>query len=268
MRTSSITLNNAAGSVKSAFRVLDLLEALSVASEPVGASELARRLGIPKSSTHMLLATLERRGYVVGDETRRFRLNPLFAAEARGWVGGSRGAVRQLAREPLRTLAQVSGESTFLGVLRDARSFEYVDKVVSEHEVRCDAGLGQPRALHASSVGLVLLAYGAEHELERYVRSASLARLTPATLTDPMRLRRELATIRKRGYAVTRDTNAVGAAGIAAPILDVQGRALAGINISAPTSRFDDVLARAKDDLVRAARSIGAELAGRQARAA
>lgn len=256
---------NDASAVKSATRVLDVLEVLAVAAEPVGASELARRLGIPKSSTHMLLSTLEGRGYVVGDDTRRFRLNPMLASARRSWAGGARAALRHLAREPMQRLARATGESAFLGVPRDESSFQYVEKVVSGHEVRCDAELGQRRALHSSSVGLVLLAFNAPARVERYLTGHALERVTVRTVCDPARLRRELAAIRKQGYAITRDTNAVGASGIAAPIFDGSGRVLAGINISAPTSRFEAVVERAATELIGAARSITAELSGAEA---
>jgi len=55
--------------------VLDILELLAVDPREIGVSELARRLRIPKSSTHMLLSTLEGRGYLVSDAARRFRLH-------------------------------------------------------------------------------------------------------------------------------------------------------------------------------------------------
>jgi DNA-binding IclR family transcriptional regulator len=259
METPSTTGNEVA-EVKSALRVLDVLEVLAGTTDPVGASELARRLQVPKSSTHKLLATLERRGYVVGDEARRFRLHPMYARDGNGWVGGPIAALRRLAGEPLARLAHVTGESAFLGVLRDRTSFEYVDKVVSVHEVRCDAELGEARLLHASSVGLVLLAFRSAQELDHYLEPAALRALTPKTITDPARLRRELAAVRRKGFAVTHDTNAVGASGIAVPILGAGGEALAGLNVSAPSSRFDGIVERAHDELVRVAGAIAAAL--------
>lgn len=251
---------NESSAVKSATRVLDMLETLAVATGPVGASELARRLGIPKSSTHMLLATLEGRGYVVGDDVRRFRLHPLYDGPSRSWIGGALGALRSLAAEPMRRLARLTGESAFLGVPRDATSFEYVDKVVSAHEVRCDAALGDRRVLHASSVGLVLLAMGPPDKTARYLASHALERPTPRTVSDAQRLDRELAIVREQGYAVTRDTNAVGASGIAAPVFGPDGRLLGALNVSAPTSRFDALIAHV-DALAGAAKQLTADIA-------
>jgi len=175
------------------------------------------------------------------------------------------------SRERLGALAAVgaAGVAGTLGGLlqRDATSFEYVDKVVSAHEVRCDAELGQRRALHASSVGLVLLAMGPAVQAARYLAAPALANLTPRTQSDPKALQRELALVRKRGYAVTRDTNAVGASGIAAPVFGPGGRLLGALNVSAPTSRFDAVLAHA-GALVRAAAQLSADVAAAAGRLA
>ena len=170
------------------------------------------------------------------------------------------GALRSLAEESMRRLARITGESAFLGVARDATSFEYVDKVVSAHEVRCDAELGERRALHASSVGLVLLAMGPTSQSARYLSTPRLERLTPRTLGDSQQLERELATIRRQGYAVTRDTNAVGASGIAAPVFGPDGRLLGALNISAPTSRVDALIAHV-GVLLSAAKQLSADVA-------
>jgi DNA-binding IclR family transcriptional regulator len=247
---------DAAGEAAVALRVLAVLEALAATTQPIGASELARRLSFPKSSTHKLLSTLERRGYLVGDSARRFKLHPMFARGRHGWIGGPLAVVRQHAAEPMRRLAQVTGESVFLGVRRDRDFFEYVDKIVGLHELRCDAELGEPRALHASSVGLVLLAFGDANGVDAYLDGERLPAMTPNTIVERARLRKELAAVRRQGFAVTRDTNAIGASGVAAPIVGPRGNVLAALNVSTPTPRFDAVRERAAEELLRAAASI------------
>jgi DNA-binding IclR family transcriptional regulator len=253
-------MNEAAGAVKSATRVLDLLEMLASVPDQIGVSEVARRLGIPKSSTYMLLATLESRGYVIGDEERRFQLNPIFG-EGRSWVGGSGALLMRLAKVPMEELARATGESSFLGVPRDESSVEYIAKVVSPHDLRCDAELGRPRPLHSTSVGLVMLAFQPPERAENFLRKARFERVTPRTLADAKQLRAEIAATRKRGYAMVRDTNSPGSSGIAAPIVNAAGEVVAALNVSAPTSRFEPV-ARKAIDLMRAAESISRRLAG------
>jgi DNA-binding IclR family transcriptional regulator len=253
-------MNENPGTVKSAVRVLDLLEMLAVAEDQVGVSEIARRLGIPKSSTHMLLATLESRGYVIGDEDRRFRLNPMLNREGT-WVGGSSLMLMRLARPAMEALANESSESSFLGVASGETHVEYIAKVVSQQELRCDADLGKPRPMHSTSVGLVVLAFQREERTER-VFKAGLEKISPDTITDPKLLHKELALVRERGYALVRDTNSPGASGIAAPVFGANGEVIAALNLSAPTSRFPPIERKAIPAVIAAAQSLTKELAG------
>ncbi len=228
---------NGSASVKSAVRVLDLLEALSRAEAPVGVSEISRSLGIPKSTTHMLLTTLESRGYVVGDALRRFHLNPIFSAQG-SWIGGAGAALLRIAREPMDELARATGESSFLGVGRDEASVEYIAKVVSAHELRCDGNLGEAKPMHSTSIGLTLLAFQDPERTERFLARGKFERLTQHSTTSASCARKSRDGIRHRGYLIVCDTNSPGVSGVAAPILDSTGRAVAGLNISAPSPRF------------------------------
>ncbi len=248
-------------SVKSAARLLDLLETLTLAQGPMGVSEIARQLGIPKSSAHMLLLTLEGRGYVVSDEQRRFRLTAILGRRGREWVGGEIGALLDIAKPVMNRLAQVTGESVFLGRRRDEQTLEYVHKVVSTHEIRCDGELNEPRWLHSTSVGLVLLAFQDFESGQKSFGGTHLVRLTEQTPRDKKKLRELVAEVRRQGYAVTHDTNAVGASGIAVPVHGGKG-CIAALNLAAPTSRFDRVLERHKELLIRSAAQISAEMRG------
>jgi IclR family pca regulon transcriptional regulator len=253
---------NTATSVKSATRVLDLLEMLASSPMPMGVSEVARRMEIPKSSAHMLLSTLEQRQYVICDEARRFALHPMFSACAGSWVGGFRATLMHVARKSMARLAQVTGETSFLAVPReDGTTLYYIDKVLSPQEVRCDAELYAPRALHSNSLGLVLLAFQPQARTEAFLRDAELVRFTPKTICDPEELRRELESVRARGYATTKDANTIGAAGASAPIFDLKGDVVAALNVSAPTARFAAILRHATTELVREAETITRELA-------
>lgn len=249
-------MNDMAGAVKSATRVLDLLEMLAMVPEQVGVSEISRRLGIPKSSTHMLLGTLEARGYVVGTNDRRFHLNPIFNREGRSWVGGSSLMLMRLAKPVMQALAASSGESSFLGIAASDSSVTYITKVVSAHEVRCDGDLGVAWPIHSTSAGLALLAFQPAELTERYLQRGKLERLTAQTIVDARQLRRELAQIRARGYAVVRDTSSPGASGVAVPIFDAGGVVIAALNVSAPTARFEPVLKKVTPALIRAAEGL------------
>jgi DNA-binding IclR family transcriptional regulator len=229
---------NDSQAVKSAARVLDLLELFSSASDPLGVSDVARRLNFPKSSAYMLLATLEQRGFLECDAARRFQLHPTFSADARAWIGSSRGRLMQIAGGPMRTLVDKLNETCLLTVLRPDWLSEYVAKVSSTRELRLDPPVGMVREPNAGSGGLVLLAYLSEDELERFFATHPLQSYTQHTICDPNALRTELAAIRSHGYAVTEGMNYPDASGLAAPVRNIHGKIVAAISIGAPTTRF------------------------------
>ncbi|MFC3339407.1 IclR family transcriptional regulator [Paracandidimonas soli] len=221
--------------VKSATRVLDLLELFSAATEPMGVTEVARKLDIPKSSAQALLLTLTGRGYLLRDENG-YTLPPELRG---GWVGGLRTRLLGIAAPILSRMAQESLESAFIGSLTGEGNVQYLAKAVSPKEVRYDASLDHPRPLHCTSMGLAIMAHSPEHDLKRWLQPHRLVKVTSRTQTDPEAIRQWLAKIRKDGYAEVMDANVEGASGASAPIFGTDGRVIAALNLGAPTWRYE-----------------------------
>jgi DNA-binding IclR family transcriptional regulator len=238
--------------VKSAARVLDLLELFSVAPQPIGVSVIAKRLGLPKSSAQALLVTLAGRGYLErGDE------GYALPAELRGgWVGGIRARLLGVARPRMQRMAAESGESAFIGTLTSDGRVRFLAKAVSPLEVRYDASLDHLRPAHCTSIGLVMLAHMPEGQAERWLEPSLLVAATRHTVTSPQKIRQILRGGRKAGYVEVRDTNVEGASGVSAPIFDPRGEVIAGLNLGAPSSRY----AQRRDDLIRIVRAEAAEI--------
>ncbi|WP_296558868.1 IclR family transcriptional regulator [Pigmentiphaga sp.] len=223
-------------SVKSATRVLDLLELFSVETGPLGVSEVAKKMSIPKSSAQALLLTLAGRGYLVRDES-----GYLLPAEMRGgWVGGMRNRLLSLATPVLGEMAQESRESAFVGVLTGGGDVQYLAKAVSPQEVRYDASLEHLRPIHCTSMGLVFLAHAPERNLSRWLQASRLAAITSTTEVDPETIRTWLPGIREHGYAEIRDGNVEGASGVSAPIFGPSNNVIAALNLGAPTWRYEN----------------------------
>lgn len=205
--------------VKSAVRILDLLEVFDAARVPLGVNELARRLDIPKSSVSLLLKTLNARGYLKRDANGLYR-----QSESAASVPASRTVTHLIAvaKPVLEALVEETGESVFLGVLTPDGQVQYVDKAVTTQEVRYDADIATPRPAHLVSTGRVLLAFGAQ-------------RTTPTEQGDSGD---ESMRIRTDGHACNIDVRVRGASGVAAPIFGSDEDCRAALNISAPTSRF------------------------------
>jgi len=116
--------------------------------------------------------------------------------------------------------------------------------------------------MHATSIGLAILAFQDPERTERFLARGKFERFTRETLTDERELRKEIALVRERGYAIAIGTNALGVSAVAAPILEGSGRAVAAINISAPTPRFDAMQRKFTSALLRTTQVVGRQLAG------
>jgi len=240
-------------SVKSAARILDILEIMTVSPEALGVSALARRLSLPKSSTAALLNTLAARGYVVRDGTA-YRLKAAFREG--GWAGGDMARLMRFAPAAMKKAVERTRESAFLGVLTLEQTVRYVSKVVSPQEVRYDGGLQHDRPAYCTSIGQVFLASFSDAQLDEYLKAIPRTRISSATVTDVGELRRIIRTVRERGYAESRNGHVEGASGVAAAILNEDGAVVAAITLAAPTARFD----REYADLVAAVRDASAEV--------
>lgn len=242
--------------VKSATRVLDLLEYLSRPATAKRVTDIANALDIPQSSASMLLGTLEARGYIErhGREYRIARRYVEF-----GWVAGELGILIRASKPYMARLTDQTGESTFLGVLTSNREMEYVEKVTSASPLRYDAELGT-RAAYATTNGLVLLAGLNDAELETYISTTSFKALTPVTITDKEQLLEEIQRVRQQGYATLIDSHVVGAAGVSAPVRNQKGETVAAICVIAPVSRFKTKAQAITDALLSTCKEISSNL--------
>lgn len=220
--------------VKSADRTLEVLESLAAAPARRTLAELARELGVPKSSLHGLLRTMTRRGWVEADPTgtrfglglRAFQVGAAYL-DADDTVG-LLGAV-------LDRLAAEFGETVHLGRL-DGRNVVYLAKRESVHPLRLYSAIGRRLPAHTTGLGKALLAERAGDEVSRLL-GARLERLTANTITDPQRLRRDLAEVRDRGYAIDREESSQGITCFAVPV-PLRTPPVDAISLSVPTSRI------------------------------
>jgi DNA-binding IclR family transcriptional regulator len=181
--------------VKSAYRALDVLEALTVG--PAGLSELARRLDIPKSSLHGLLRTLSERGWVTS-HGGTFRLG-LRALQVGARFIDEDEVVARVAPS-LDRLAAVTGETVQHARL-DGDQVVYLAKRDSAHQVRLVSSIGSRLPAHATALGKSLLA-ARDDDTVAALLSPPMRALTARTVTSWEALAAQLADARERGYAV------------------------------------------------------------------
>ena len=216
--------------IERAFAVLGAL-----ADGPVGVTEVADRVDLPKSTAARMLASLAREGAVeqVPGETR-YRLGPRIEALAVG-LGATR-SLADVARPHLAELALSIGEAAGLSVPEE-REVHYIDQVDTPNPVGIRDWSGSRVPLHAVSSGLVFLAHRPAAAVERYLAQPLLA-LTPRTTTDPAVLRERLRAVALAGFAWVRDEFAEGISSVAAGIADATGEVVAAVHVHGPSYRF------------------------------
>jgi DNA-binding IclR family transcriptional regulator len=240
---------------------LDLLLLLRREGKALGVTELSERAGLPKSTVHRLLTTLQSRGFVrKEDETGKYVLGlRLFEI---GMFIANQLDVRKAAANHADWFVEKYQEVVHLAVLEDSRVI-LLDKRVptgerSNQMIRFHLCLSSPP--HATALGKVLLAYSPPRLVDEYIAAGGLEPLTPSTITDPDEFRGELAQIRAQGYGLSLEGFEIGMSCIGAPVFDYLGRVVAAISVSAPTAR---IAARLKDivqDIQIVAAQISAEL--------
>lgn len=199
--------------------------------------ELEERLQMPRSTVYRLVRVLCYHGFLAEDTAiRKFRLGP--AALDLGRTAHQLTELRRVAIPILRELRDASGETVLLMVLNRARTRSVcIEQIESRHGLRLIRESQADLPLHAGAASKVLLAHMAAEEIDG-VLSERLRSLAPKTMTNPRAIRRELAAIRRRGYAFSREETNEGAAGIGLPILDDNGALYAGIGVVGPAVRF------------------------------
>jgi IclR family acetate operon transcriptional repressor len=225
------------GGVQSIERALDLLECLARSSGWVGISELSEATGQPVGTVHRLLRTLATREYVVRDSrTRRYALGPAFRRLAS--TGLQMPDWPKIATPLLQELVEISGETANLAVLERNRAV-YEAQAQPARMVRMFTELGNRVPLHCTGCGKVLLAYQPESVIASIIAETGLPRHTATTITDLGHLQQELELIRQQGYAVDNGEQEEGVRCLAVPVYGTQGKVVAAVSISGPSSRLD-----------------------------
>jgi DNA-binding IclR family transcriptional regulator len=225
-----------AGTTSVTARALEVLATFDAEHLALTLSELARRTGLPLTTTHRLVGelvawgALERQAdgaYVIG---RRLWDLGLLAPVSRG--------LRDLALPFLQDLSAATGENAHLAV-QDGTSALYVERISGRSSVPIVSRSGTRLPLHATGVGKVLLAHAQPEVLDEVLHRPR--RITAYTVVDAAVLRRQLSDVRRRGYALTGEEMSLGTVSVAVPVTDAAGTVVAALGVVAPSSRRDMV---------------------------
>lgn len=217
--------------VLSADRALRTLQAFEREGQSLTVSDIAARLGVHKSTASRLAATLAARGFL---ERASDRDALLLGSEVGrlGLLAVSGRNLADVARKPMTELAEKTGETVTLSV-RHGAEMATVAQVDSQYVIGVQNWIGRTTPLHCTSDGKVVLAFG-----DGALPEGRLEARTPRTVARRDRLKRELARIRKTGFATAVGELEDGLVGVAAPVLDGSDRCCAAVSVSGPAYRM------------------------------
>lgn len=216
-------------------RVATVLAAFGTEHSAMTLSELSRRTKLPLTTVHRLTGELARHGLLERDDEQRYRIG------LRLWEIASTAAravdLRDAALPFLQDLYAATRENVQLAVL-DGVEAVYLERISGPESVHVITRVGGRLPVHATGVGLVLLAH-APIEVQDEVLSSSLTRFTRYTITDPRRLRRMLADVRRVGYVLSDRQIEPISLSVAAPVRDRTNRVVAAVSVVVTAGRTD-----------------------------
>jgi DNA-binding IclR family transcriptional regulator len=244
---------SATGVAKTLVKALRILGSVAAHPEGLTLSDLSRTCRLPKPTAHRVLGVLVQGGMLRLDADGGYRLGPECLVLGTAFLENL--DLRDQARDILFDLVERTGETCHLGVL-DGKRVVYIEKVESPHPIRMASRVGRTNPAHSTGIGKAMLAFSPAEQIEAII-AAGLEQRTPRTITDPSRLRNELAMVAKRGYAIDDIENEESIRCIAAPVFDHEHAVVAGISIAGPEYRLSlGRLVEMADDVREAAREL------------
>lgn len=245
---------SSAGSLRSVGTALDVLECFAVDGS-LGVSDVARRLGIAKSTAHRVLQTLSSRGFVEQDgETGQYRLG-IHIYEL-GHLAQARNTFRRAALPHLKEIAAATGYTVNFSV-PDGADLVFVERIEVGEGGQVLGHVGRRLPLHCTSSGKVIAAFNPAVDQAR--RTAGFPPFSRRTIRTESAWSRVLTDVRRQGFAVSHGESFADMSSIAVPVMQ-RKVAVASISAFGPTDDIVADLDKLRDLLARASRQIAAQL--------
>jgi IclR family transcriptional regulator, KDG regulon repressor len=242
-----------APSVKKAF---DILKVISSSRGGIRLNEIAKALGIAKSTVHGIISILEDVGAVKKDFTsRRYELGlTLFELGRKAYTQID---LRETARPVMENLMERVQETVFLGTLSgDNEAILVLDVVECSHDMKITSPVGTTLSLFAAAPGKAIMARMNEDVVIEILKRRGLPKHTDHSITDPNQFIEEIKAVRKNGYATDFEEFMPGVRAVAAP-LNLDEQRLAAIYIVGFKKSLDDhKMDLIKTEIIKAADTI------------
>ena len=224
--------------MKTVRKALAILESFSLETKYQGVTEISKKLGFHKSTTHAILNTLKDEGYIIYEpDTKKYSLG--FKILRLSKIIAYQSELRSYALPIMEDLSKKCEEDIALNILVEGRRV-CIELVESRYFVRQFVPIGKALPLHCSAAGKAMLAYLTEDQVNNIIRKYGLERFTDNTITDVDVLRRELNLIRERGFAVSYEEYGKDAASIGFPLFNQKGQIIGSLSIQTIITRITE----------------------------
>jgi IclR family KDG regulon transcriptional repressor len=214
--------------ITSVHKAIRILRVITQSSTKMGISELSVRMGMAKSTVARLLEILvDEKLLIKNNKTKKYHLS-LLAFEM-GSVVYNDIMVCQVSFPILQKFVSRNNVVAKL-VLYDKEGSVVLLKLPLDHNSRIFSSMGKRLPYNATAPGKVMLAFQDDDEIERVIQNG-LKSHTKTTISNPDQLKKELAKIRKDGYAISDEEYREGFNSIAVPIYDFRSQVIAAISI-------------------------------------
>jgi IclR family KDG regulon transcriptional repressor len=229
-------------SVSAVDRLVSVLDSFSPERPGWSLAGLSAHLGLPKSTLHRFLVSLETHDILRRNpDDKRWQLG--YRLLYWGELAEQATSLIQVTRPLMEGLAKATGEMIVLTVYSD-HEVVCLQKIDARHPVRLELDVGARRPAHAGASSKILTAFLPEEEVQAIIRERGLPRLCINTITDPEDLAAELARIRSQRYAQSIEETDPGAWGIATAIFNRAQAVVGSLGVAGPIQRYSDDLAQ------------------------
>jgi DNA-binding IclR family transcriptional regulator len=223
------------GSIRAVERALDVLLCFSRQTPELTMSRIAEQVGMPKSTVHRLLATLEKKRFVQRDAaTGTYRLGIRLLQMA--YLTLERNDLRRLAAPFLRQLSERYQETVHLSIL-DEPDVVFLDVIESSQRVKLAAAIGQRLPAFTTASGKAILAYMPTETVQRTL-ARGMPQYTQRTLCSSEEFFEDMRHVRERGFALDEQELEAGINAVAAPIFDLSDKPIASVAVAGPAYRL------------------------------
>jgi len=240
--------------LRSILRVVSVLKSFTPNELELRAADISRKVGIPKTTTHRMLAALTKGGLLDRNpETGKYRIGPeLYIL---GSLYLSTTDFLKAAEPVIKTLNGLTGETVNVGIF-DKGHVIMVAREESQYALRFSRNVGTVLPAYASGMGKAFLSELTEVELDSLYPEEKLLPITSKTIATKTELKLDLQQIRKTGLSFNREGGHEGIEGIGSVIRDASGKAVAGMSITVPVIRINQASRERLATLIRLGSSL------------